>query len=405
MKINNFIFLIIVLNTSCTKDHQVARLEPDTSVAIDSTDSETLTDDDSNPQSSNPSTIKTEVLGLFGTVGINSQDILKPIGLLPSNINVNGSNISINSNGTILENFDLRGYTIFLNSDNTVIKNCLLGEKNAPREGKRVIDIKANVKNFLIEYNDFRGYQGLGAGVSSGIFQRSLTTTEEGIGGIIRRNRFKHLGQDCVKTSGGVLVEENVFYATSNVADLPSGVWNSTTAYSLNEVVKATDSQKHYISLIANNLNNTPPSGNASNSNWLFYDPHYDIVNPFENTIPSVIRRNLFIINTRDPLIPEADKSYAVGLVNALRLLRNNSATPTNYTHLLVEENLIIGSAFYGIGFPIQAANNGNLWVNPTFINNLIDANINGKYAHPSTKDAVNWQENFDATLLSPINL
>jgi len=264
---------------------------------------------------------------------------------------------------------------------------------------RRIIDIKSNIKNFLIEDNDFEGVKGLGAGVSSALFQRPLTSTASGVGGIIRRNRFKWFGQDAVKTTGGVLIEENVFYAESNVAAIPSGRWNSGTTYGLNEVVKATSGEKHYISLSSGNRGNALSNG----SKWQFFDPHYDFITTYENTIASTIRRNLFLLDNQDSLIPTSDRSFAVGAVNAFRVLRNGGNT-TPFRTLLIEENVVKGRNTYFAGVPIQAANTGGTWIKPTIVGNYFDENGRGEYAHASTAAAVSWGVNYDYTTDAAIN-
>jgi len=410
--------LIFVSALSCSKDENIlqSQINSDQKTRIDTIQtkpgdsSQTELPDnsvDSTSNSSNdPATIKSEVLALFTSVGRTSQNLLKPAtGALPSGVSLSDSNILINANGVVMEDYDLRGYTIFINSDNVIMRNNLLGEKDAPRTGKRVLDIRGDVKNFLIEDNDFIGYKGLGSGVTSAVFQRVLTSNENGTGGIIKRNRFKHFGNDMIKTSGGVLIEENVLYAESNLEVLPSGVWDANQTYDLNEVIQDTGSNKHFISLMANNQGNSLPGINNSDNNWQYYDPHCDMVNPYDNTIPSTIRRNLFLRDTQDAMLSANEKSYALGLTNAIRIVRNNSDNGRNYERLLIEENVVLGAEFYGGGaVPIQAANSGGAWSNPTLQNNLIDANGNGNYTHPSTASAVDWQMNYDASTLSPIN-
>jgi hypothetical protein len=404
-------FLILFVFSNCSKDTELLSSANQEDIIVEeremSTDNNSSTYDPSTPTTTDdPATIKSEVVALLNTVGRTSQNALKSVdSSLPNGVSLNGAIITISADGAFLEDYDFRGYTIFLNSSDIVIKNCLLGEKGMPRDGKRVLDIRGDAKNFRIEENDFVGFKGLGSGVSSAIFQRILTSNVAGTGGTIQRNSFKHFGNDMVKTSGGVLIQENVFYAESNIEAVPSGVWNGNDTYALNEVVQDTGSGKHFISLVANNQGNTLPPINSSDGNWQYYDPHCDMVNPFDNSLPSTIRRNLFIRNTQHSLLSESDKSFALGLTNAIRIVRNNNDNSRHYENLLVEENVILGTEFYGGGaIPIQASSTGGTWTNPVLLNNLIDKNSKGNYIHPSTVSSVDWRQNFDATSLAPIN-
>ena len=104
-------------------------------------------------------------------------------------------------------------------------------------------------------------------------------------------------------------------------------------------------------------------------------------------------------------MLSESDKSFALGLTNAIRIVRNNNDNSRHYENLLVEENVILGTEFYGGGgIPIQASSTGGTWTNPVLLNNLIDKNSKGNYIHPSTVSSVDWRQNFDATSLAPIN-
>lgn len=347
--------------------------------------------------------VKGQVLGLFNTSGRNSGSSLQTLtsGNAPSGVSVATNTVTISGNGVTLQDYLIHDKTVFINGDNVTIRQCSITEgpwQNAAAN-RRIIDIKTNVKNFLIEDNDFAGVKGLGAGVSSALFQRPLSSTASGTGGIIRRNRFKWFGQDCVKTTGGVLIEENVFYAESNIAVVPSGRWNSGTTYGLNEVVKHTSSEKHYVSLSANNQGNAL----SNSSKWAFFDPHYDFITTYENTIASTIRRNLFLLDNQDSLIPPSDRSLAVGAVNAFRILRNGGNT-TPFRALLIEENVTKGYNTYFAGIPIQVANTGGTWIKPTIRGNYMDENGRGEYAHASTAAAVSWGVNYDFTTNATIS-
>ena len=345
--------------------------------------------------------IKDQVIALFGTSGRNSVNSIQNLnaGTAPAGVSVNaGANIAtISGTGVVLQDYIINDLTVFLNSNNVTVRQCRIteGTYQHANPSKRLFDIKSNVKNFLFEDNDFAGVKGFGNGVGSGIFQRPLTSSASGTGGIIRRNRFKYFGQDVIKTTGGVLVEENVIYSPSNIDTTPSGRWNASTSYSLDEIVKHTSNEKHYVSRVNNN------QGNSLNdsSKWRYYDPHYDLINPFENTLPSTFRRNLILRNPQDPLIPASERSYAVGSVNALRLIRNQSTNNTTfYAALLLEENVLQGRNPYFSGPPIQAASTGGNWVKPTITGNYIDADASGSYAHPSTASSVSWGVNYDTT-------
>lgn len=341
--------------------------------------------------------VKGQVLALFGTSGRNSGAALQTLtsANAPAGVSVATNSVTISGSGVTLADYLIHDKTVFVNGDNPTIRQCVFteGPWQHAVSNRRIIDIKANVKNFLIEDNDFEGTKGLGAGVSSALFQRPLTSTAAGVGGIIRRNSFKWFGQDCVKTTGGVLIEENIFYAESNVDVIPSGRWNSSTTYGLGEVVKATSGEKHYISLSAGNQGNALSNG----AKWQFFDPHYDFITTYENTIASTIRRNLFLLDNEDSMIPVSDRSVAVGPVNAFRVLRNGGNT-TAFRALLIEENVVKGYNTYFAGVPIQAANTGGIWVKPTVRGNYIDENGRGEYAHASTASAVSWGVNYDFT-------
>lgn len=376
-----------------------------TRLTDDVTYASTLSDEISVPLAAVVGTggIKGQVLALFGTSGRNSGVALQTLtsGNAPSGVSVSTNSVTISGSGVTLANYLIHDKTVFINGDNPTIRQCVFteGPWQHAVSNRRIIDIKSNIKNFLIEDNDFEGVKGLGAGVSSALFQRPLTSTASGVGGIIRRNRFKWFGQDAVKTTGGVLIEENVFYAESNVAAIPSGRWNSGTTYGLNEVVKATSGEKHYISLSSGNRGNALSNG----SKWQFFDPHYDFITTYENTIASTIRRNLFLLDNQDSLIPTSDRSFAVGAVNAFRVLRNGGNT-TPFRTLLIEENVVKGRNTYFAGVPIQAANTGGTWIKPTIVGNYFDENGRGEYAHASTAAAVSWGVNYDYTTDAAIN-
>ncbi len=347
--------------------------------------------------------IKEQVIALFETSGRTSVNTIQNLNSAnaPAGVSVSSNIVSVTADGTILQDYIIHDKTIFINADNVTIKQCLITEGDYLHSfnNKRIIDISPNVKYFLIESNDFEGVKGLRAGVSSAVFQRPLTLQTAGTGGVIRTNSFKWLGQDAVKTSGGVLIEENIFYAESNVLVIPSGRWLANVNYGLHEVVKHTSTEKHYISLASNNQGNSL----SDNSKWQYYDPHYDFITTFENTISSTIRRNLFLLDNGDLMIPQAEQSFAVGAVNAIRIVRN-SGNLTPFQTLRIEENVMLGFNTYFSGIPIQAANTGGVWLKPFLQGNYIDANDRGEYTHQSTPSAVLWGINYDATTDQIIN-
>lgn len=345
--------------------------------------------------------VKTSVLALFGTAGRTSGAPLRVLtsANAPAGVSVNDTTVTISLDGATLSDFSIEDKTVFVNADNVTIQQCSFRE-SVPQGGGRIIDIRGDAKGFLIAENDFEGWHGLGQGVTSAIFQRPLTTRE--IDGVIRGNRLWHLGQDGIKTSGGVTIEENVLYAFSNVDTQPIE-WDSGTTYAAGAIVRRPGAFKHFRSLVGGNRNRSLPTSDnpnlpeSRNANWNIYDPHYDMVNPFENTEASTIRRNLFLIDNQDSLIPAAERSWAIGAVNALRLVRNGRNS-TQYVTLRIEENVIYGNTSYGVGFPIQAACAADNWMNPTLVGNYVDDNNEGSYAYSSTASCVDWHQNFDTT-------
>ncbi len=357
--------------------------------------------------------VKDQVIALFGTSGRSSVNSIQTLnsGNAPSGVSFGTSAggtpyVTISGQGVTLENYIVDGRSIFLNSNNVTIRQCQILEGSLHTIGgaSRLIDIKSNVQNFLIEDNDFIGTKGTGAGVSSAIFQRTPTATTAGIGGSILRNRFKWLGQDIIKPSGGVLVEENVLYAPSNVAALPdtsgtngrntNGRYSSSGTYALGEIVKHTSNEKHYISLIANNSQSL-----SNGSAWRYFDPHYDLINPFDNVLASTIRRNLIIADPRHSMIPSSERSFAVGDVYKFSIQRNNSAPSSNYfQQLTVEENVILGHNTYFSNPVFSAANLGSNRAKPIIQGNYLDADSVGRYTIPGTDSNVVWGTNYDAT-------
>lgn len=342
--------------------------------------------------------VKDQVIALFGTSGRNSANALQTLtsANAPAGVNFGATAkgvkyAQISAAGVVLQDFLIDSRTIFLNAHNVTIRNCEFTEGTLAGDGgDRYIDIKNGMNNFVIEDNNFSGKQGLGNGIGAFIFQRPTA----GTGGIIRRNRSRWFGQDAFKISGGVLMEENVFYAPSNLTTLPLGPYNSNYTYQQGDVIQS--GLKHYVSLANNNQGNPLNDG----SKWGYRDPHYDTVNAFENTSPSTIRRNLFLLDPQDPMIPAAERSHAVGCNSALWIVRNQStANSTSYQQMVIEENVLLKFNTYFGNPPIGiSSSGGGVWVKPDFIGNYVDDNIQGLYATPTTASSANWGVNYDAT-------
>jgi len=150
------------------------------------------------------------------------------------------------------------------------------------------------------------------------------------------------------------------------------------------------------VSLADNNQGNPLSDG----SKWGYRDPHYDIINPFECTSPTTIRRNLFLLDPQDAMIPAAERSHAVGCNSAIWAIRNASTNnSTTYTGLTIQENVFLGFNTYYGNPPIGVSSSGGgIWVNPDVIGNYIDDNSQGLYATPPTAGSTNWGVNYDAT-------
>ncbi len=356
--------------------------------------------DQTGPSSStsSPDQIKKYVIGLFETSGRNAsgRPPLLTAENAPPGVDFGKSRkdvpfIRINKRGVTLDNWHISGLTIFVNADNFTIRNSLIdvGALHTIAGRGRLFDINKGVSNILIEDNTFSGSQALGVGVSSAIFQRPTAGTDV----TIRRNRFRWFGGDIVKTAGGALVEENVFYAQSNVVEMPSPPWQLGKMYRLNEVVRSNTDQKHYISLVANNVGNPLKSKTA----WRYYDPHYDVTNPFENATPSIYRRNLYLINPADPRIPVAERGVALGGNSPIWIAQNNQGgKSSSYAPIHILENVVLGiNPVFGnpaVGVSVSGQN----W--PNISGNHFDANSQGLYTTRGTAKKVNWGVNYDAT-------
>jgi len=196
------------------------------------------------------------------------------------------------------------------------------------------------------------------------------------------------------KISGGALVEENVFYAASNLTVLPLGPYDSNYNYKKDDVIQ--DGNKHRVSKTNNNQGN--PLSNSTH--WLYIDPHYDVINVFECTSPVTLRRNLLVLDNQHAMVPAAERSYAVGCNSSIWAVRNKSNNnSTNYVGLTIEENVFLGYNTYSANPAIGISSaGGGVWVNPDVIGNYIDVNSQGRYATSSTASVANWGVNYDAT-------
>jgi len=352
----------------------------------------------SGPDGSNPAEVKSYVIGLFQTSGRNKSGTPPlltadnaPAGVEFGKSAKNVPFIRIRKSGVTLDNWLISGRTIFVNADNFTVRNSLIeeGAIHTISGAGRIFDIKQGVSNVLFEDNTFSGTQALGAGVSSAIFQRPKAGTDI----TIRRNRFRWFGGDIVKTAGGALVEENVFYAQTNVTAVPSPPFRLDRVYGLHEVVRANNNKKHFISLVASNLGNPL----KDKSKWRLFDPHYDITNPFENSSPSTYRRNLYLINPADPRIPASERGIAIGANSPIWIAQNSrGGKASNYAIIHILENVVLGNnPIFGnpaIGVSVAGQN----W--PVISGNHIDANSQGLYTTRNTAKKVNWGVNYDAT-------
>lgn len=361
--------------------------------------------------SNGTSAVKDQVLALFGTSGRNSVAAIQNLnsGTAPAGVNfgqtgAGAPSATLSQQGITLENYAINNLTILWNADNCTMRQCTMAEGNIlhPLTGAvRLVDIKANVKNILIEDCSFEGTKAYGPGVGSAVFQRPLTSTAAGTGGIVRRCRFKWFGQDVIKTAGGLDVEECVFYALSNVdawpdfSKHPQGRWTSTNTYSAGELVRSTTNNKHYRSRVNNNRGNAL----TNNTFWEYKDPHCDVWNPRENKIPMTFRRNLILQDGQDPMIPAADRAYSIGNNSAVQAIRNQSTNnTTQYEVVYITENVFRSRNQYLSNPPLSINSVGGNWTNPVVDGNYIDAASNGLYAIGSAAGSTTWGINYDAT-------
>jgi len=103
--------------------------------------------------------VKDQVIALFGTSGRNSSNTLQPLtsSNKPAGVSFGTTAkgvqyVTIGASGVLLQDYLIDSRTVFLNADNVTIRNCKFTQGTLAGDGgDRYIDIKAGVDNFTIE--------------------------------------------------------------------------------------------------------------------------------------------------------------------------------------------------------------------------------------------------------------
>jgi hypothetical protein len=333
-------------------------------------------------------TTKFGLLRLKDKSGRKSTATLKVPGVdaLPVGSTSVGDIVTLNGlNGVTLSDWDFRQKGLALqNCTNVTLRNCLFGGTPVAGVTTGYLDIYATSSDITVEKCDFTGPSAYGG--KTGVHCR---TSGSGAGAVaarthIRDCRFFGLTGDAVKWAGGV-IERCYFKWTTNIDAAVLGEWSAATSYALGDHI--TYLGNRFKSLLAANLNNTPPLTPLSNANWQSVDPHVDAISPVCVIGNSVIRDNYI------DMVP-TDAARLVGLTNFFRLVREPGAD-LRFDQIVVENNLCDWVPGASAANSVSDSGLAN-YVKPLIRGNWLMPSAGGLFLHPSngTLSGIEWTDN-----------
>jgi hypothetical protein len=324
-------------------------------------------------------------VGVGSTTGLRRPTAAK----LPAGTKLNGAQVTVTADGTVLNGWDFTGYRLVVQAQNVTVSGNLFGERTGPADIWDYLLVKANAHNLTIEGNSFFGVDGEGGKARAAIYH-GLSGNQTATGLKIRFNRFENLPNDSIKLAGGgAIVQWNAFMLARNINTVPKP-WKASTTYNIGDYALNAKGNL-FKSTVKNNRGVPVPTSKKGTSNpdvWQSLDPHSDQITVYAAINGANISYNYFATGSR------ADR--VMGTVNAVRLLRNTN-TRFQYDRVLVQGNYIepnraVGGSALTVGSGGEPNFNGPIEIR----HNWIGVRKGGLYVNVDRSSPI-WDSNVDA--------